>query len=157
MIKNVILVALIAAASLWGMCQGYLNPLTSKRIASEVIASLSIIFGLSAAVTAIVGAKGVTTSGVTNDPALQDAVRARVERDNERVLWRLKWLHYLTLVTIILGIFFLAIYDEATVTSLPKLVSSVFVFCTIVALLFSLLLPKLLMDLVRRNSFLRKE
>lgn len=154
---NALLFLIIGAVALAAAYYGYLSPGSFETAARTAVSSLSIIFGLSAAISSLVHINGNASLRVSSDPATSARIDEKLTSDDDRTLCRLRLLHLVTLVSIMFGLVYLVAVNDAPCAIFTKLITGAFVFGTSVALMSTLFLPSLLIAMVKRNAYVRSK
>ncbi len=149
--KNLLTVITAVLLSLSTGSFAYFNPTAIEPAASPAISALSVIFGLSIAVSSIALASHNLQPPLGNDPSTNNTKRDRQKADDQRTLTRQKYLTWLALLALILGLIFLVAFKKAPCAILTRIIAATFSFMTSTALMFSLRLPGLLSSIALRN------
>lgn len=145
---------------LLGVCAGtyaFYSPENIEGASRSAISALSIIFGLSTAVSSLLTSNKTEDVSSSNDPHLAKLQNEQAQRDDDRTLSRQKALHLITIASIILGIVYLVAVADSPCGIATKLLAFSFAFGATISLLSTMFLPSLLTLLVRRNAFLKKQ
>lgn len=143
---------------LLGVCAGtyaFLSPENIQGASRSAISALSIIFGLSTAVSSMLMSSRNYAASTSKDPHLAKSQDEQAQRDDNRTLTRQKALHLITIATIILGIIYLVAVEAAPCGTATRVFAFLFSCGAIVCLLSTMFLPSLLTLLIRRNAFLK--
>lgn len=140
--------------SLWVAVFACNNPGIIAPASNAAISALSIIFGLSIAVSALPVHRGDLASRLSNDPAMGKNLARKVENDNVRTLFRQKQLTWLALMSIVSGLVYLVIFKHNPDGGITKIIAAAFSGLTSATLLFTLFLPGLLSTLGIRNAYI---
>ena len=136
---------------------GYSSPCSFQTSAQTAVSSLSIIFGLSVAISSLLHINAGAAGRTSNDPATSASIDHKLASDDDRTLRRLMFLHVITLCSILLGLVYLVAIHDAPSAIITKAVTSAFVFCTAFTLLSTLFLPSLLVQMVKRNTYIKSK
>lgn len=152
------MILFIAVFTLGG-CAGlyaYFAPENIEAASRSTISALSIIFGLSTAVSSLLSSHTVLKGSSSNDPHLAAQQKIKALKDDDRTLVRQKWLHLLTLGSIIFGIVYLVAIKDSPCALATRVVAFAFASGASISLLSTLLLPSLLTSLIKRNTYLQR-
>lgn len=148
------------AILLLGCCVGvyaFFSPANLESASSSAIAALSIIFGLSTAVSALLTSHTGEVSSSSNDPHLAAHQKDQIAKDDDRTLFRQKILHLVTLASIILGLLYLVALKDSPNGLITKILALGFASSATVSLLSTMFLPSLLTSLIKRNAYLQNK
>lgn len=134
----------------------YSFPQSIKDASRPAITALSIIFGLSTAISSVVGATLSDKHTSSNDPALAASQRIKARTDDNRTLSRLTILYQITLLTIITGIIYLVASDDSNCSQSTRILAFLFAAGMTVSLFSALFLPGLLTSTIKRNKYLQR-
>ncbi|MEP3784134.1 hypothetical protein [Ascidiaceihabitans sp.] len=154
---NAAFVLLILIAACGAATYGFRSPASFESAARTAISSLSIIFGLSAAISSLIQSNGSASGQVSNDPVVAKKISGKLVADDNRTLVRQRALHFSTLISVILGLVYLVAVKDAPCAIVTRWITAAFVFGTSVSLLSTLVLPNLLISLVKRNAHLQSK
>lgn len=148
------------AILIFGVCTGayaFQFPENIESASRSAIAALSIIFGLSTAVSSLLASHLSAEFSSSNDPDLAAQQKEQARKDDNRTLSRQKALHLTALASIILGIAYLVAVKDSPSALVTKLLAFLFASGAMVSLLSTMFLPSLLTSLVRRNAYLQRQ
>lgn len=131
---------------------GFWSPSSFENAARTAVSSLSIIFGLTAAMSSLLHVNQKKPESLSNDPASAERLGDQLDFDDNRTLLRQSALHIIALLTILLGLAYLVMLKEAPSSMVTKIVAAAFGFGTTLSLLSALFLPRLLAVLIKRNA-----
>lgn len=134
----------------------YFSPRNIENASSSAIAALSIIFGLSTAVSSLLSSQLGLMGKFSNDPHLAERQKEKLLKDDSRTLFRQKMLHILTLVSVISGILYLVAIKDSPCSLITRGLAFTFASSATVSLLSTLFLPNLLTSLIARNAYLTR-
>jgi len=149
--KNMALFVIYVAVSLVGATIGLLHPKAILAATDTAIASLSILSGLSLAVSSLAGGVGRLGRNQPNDPVLEENLSAKVAQDNSNISLRQSYLIKTFLAAILLGLSFKVSYEMSSDSNTTIWLSALFSFCATFSLLAAFHLPRLLSALHHRN------
>lgn len=153
--SNAAFVLLILIAASGAATYGFRSPTSFEAAARTAISSLSIIFGLSAAISSLIQSNASSSGAISNDPVVARRVTDKMVSDDHRTLRRQRLLHYATLISVILGLVYLVAIKDAPCATITRWITAAFVFGTSISLLSTLVLPNLLISLVKRNAHIQ--
>lgn len=142
-----------------GGCAGlyaYISPENIEGASRSAISALSIIFGLSTAVSSLLSSHTVSKGSSSNDPHLAAQQKAKALKDDDRTLFRQKMLHLLTLGSIILGIVYLVAIKDSPCALTTRILAFAFASGATISLLSTMFLPNLLTSLIKRNAYFQR-
>jgi hypothetical protein len=142
----------VLACSMAAAVYGLFNPDAVMPAATNAIAALSIIFGLSAAVSSLLIAGQVSPRQISNDPTVAKRVSDRLKRHDHRTIDRLKYMQTGALVAVVLGIAYQVAATDARSPSVTSVLAAGFAFAATFSLLFATALPSLFSHLQKRND-----
>lgn len=148
------------AIALLGGCAGlyaFLSPENIEGASRSAISALSIIFGLSTAVSAMLTSHSNIMASSSNDPHLAAKQKEQALKDDTRTLSRQRALHLVTLSSIILGVVYLVALKDSPCALATRILAFMFAGGATVSLLSTMFLPNLLASLVRRNAYLQRQ
>lgn len=155
-IRPILLFGVIIALGLLAGGYAYSFPENIEGASRSAISALSIIFGLSTAVSSLLSSHNTLKGASSNDPHLAAQQRAKALKDDNKTLFRQKLLHLLTLGSIIIGIVYLVALEDSQCSVITKLIAFVFACGATISLLSTLFLPSLLTSLIKRNAYLQR-
>lgn len=132
-------------------------PAKIEPATNAMITSLSIIFGLSVAITSMAIPASTASKKLSNDPIVAKRQADKRQNDDKRTLTRQKLLTWAALAAVLLGIMFLVAFETSPCATITRLIAAAFTSTAACALLFTLFLPNLLTSLVRRNAYLQSK
>lgn len=147
--------AIIALSGCAGL-YAYFSPENIEGASRSAISALSIIFGLSTAVSSLLSSHTGLKGSSSNDPHLATQQKARALKDDDRTLVRQKRLHLLTLGSIILGIVYLVAISDSPCALTTRILAFAFASGATISLLSTMFLPSLLTSLIKRNAYLQR-
>ena len=154
---NIIAFILILICASLAALYGFRSPASFENAARTAVSSLSIIFGLTAAMSSLLHVNNKRPGNLSNDPKVAERIGAQLVHDDNRSLLRQGALHITALLSIILGLVYLVALKDAPNSVVTKSITAAFVFGTTVSLLSTLFLPKLLTTLVKRNAHIHSK
>ena len=117
---------------------------------------MSIIFGLSAAVSSLLIAGQLQPKQISNDPHVAQRLSERSNKDDLTTLSRLKYLQSLTLLSVLVGLFYQVTLQDGRAELLCSISAAAFAWSAVFCLLYSLALPALFGRMQARNSVLKR-
>lgn len=152
---NVVAFSLILAGAAFAACYGFKSPSSYKDAAGVAVSALSIIFGLTAAISSLLHLKLHSPSSLSNDPENAKKIGKQLGFDDDRTLLRQGALHVTALISIMTGLAYLVAIKEAPCALFTRIVAASFAFGTTISLLSSLFLPRLFAALIKRNAYIQ--
>lgn len=132
----------------------YFHPSHIETAGRAAISSLSIIFGLSTAVTSLLAVPVENPADLHNDPHLAKQIQAKIERDNRRTLNRQNAINTLAILSIVFGLVYLTANSYDGCSTATRFTAALFAASSTLCLLSALMLPHLLKTLFQRNTYL---
>lgn len=151
---NTLFFAVVATLACASAVYAYFHPDHIAVASQTAISALSIIFGLSTAITSILVTPNQTAAGLPSDPDLAKRILSRVAHDNDKTLKRQTYLNSAAIVAVIVGLIYLVAHSAQCTGQVTRLAAALFAFMSTVCLSYALLLPRLLKSLFQRNSYL---
>lgn len=155
-LKNATTSFLFVALAVFAGVFAYSSPGAVEAAASPAISALSVIFGLSIAISTLALSSQGSAAPLTNDPLITRQMQEKISGDNNRTLTRQKSLTWTALAALMLGLVFLASFEKAPYSTPTRLIAALFTTSSSAALLFTLHLPNLLSLLALRNGHLSR-
>jgi hypothetical protein len=153
--RNFLLSLLILIVAVSCAIWGYANPDSIQRVAAYAISALTIVFALSTLVpTLLFSFLGQVEHH--NEPSLVAQQISTARNDDKRTISRLRWLNFITLLTVIVGLMFIASWDDECFHLFSRILAGIFSGGSVVVFLFSLFLPSLIQQLVLRGAYFRR-
>lgn len=149
---NLFLTLMIGAAALGAAVYAFNYPTVIEPAANAAIASLSIVFGLSTAISSLASMNPSELSYLSRDQSVKGMQIATIIRDNQRTISRQKALNWSALTSVCLGLVYLVSVYVCVECLLAKIVAAAFTGLSFATLLFAFFLPALLSALIKRNS-----
>lgn len=150
---NVVAFSLMLVGAAFAAWYGFQSPSSYKDAAGVAVSSLSIIFGLTAAISSLLHVKLQSPSSLSNDPENAKKMGEHLSFDDDRTLLRQGALHVTALVSIMTGLAYLVAIKEAPCALFTRIVTAGFAFGTTISLLSTLFLPRLFAALIKRNTY----
>ena len=132
---------------------GFVSPNSFEDAARTAVSSLSIIFGLTAAMSSLLHVRQKNAGSLSNDPATAERLGDQLDFDDNRTILRQSILHVAALLTILLGLAYLVVLKDAPHSLVTKVIAAAFGFGTTLSLMSALFLPRLLAVLIKRNAY----
>lgn len=155
-IRNMVAFIAILLLGILAGAYSFNFPENIEGAARSAIAALSIIFGLSTAISSLLTSYSTDVSSYSNDPHLAARQKEKAEDDDGRTLSRQMVLYLVTISSIVLGIVFLVAVKDAPHSMITKVIASLFSGGVTVSLLSTMFLPSLLASLIRRNAYFER-
>lgn len=152
----VLLFGVIIAFGVFAGIYAYSFPENIEGASRSAISALSIIFGLSTAVSSLLSSHNALKGSSSNDPHLAAQQRAKALKDDNKTLFRQKLLHVFTLGSIIIGIVYLVAVKDSQCSVITRIIAFAFASGATISLLSTLFLPSLLTSLIKRNAYFQR-
>lgn len=157
---TVIRMLIFCAIILLSICAGiyaFLSPQNIEEASRSAISAMSIIFGLSTAVSSMLTSHSSDLSSYSNDPHLAATQKKHAIKDDNMTRARQRALHLAALSSIIMGIAYLVAVKDSPCAFITRILAFMFSIATTISLFSTMLLPDLLMSLVKRNAYLQRK
>ena len=132
-------------------------PQNIENASEATITALSIIFGVSSAISSVLTAAAFNSSKISHDPHLSETQKKRLERDDDRTLARQTILNVTAFASIVLGIAYLVSFKADPISLVTKSLAGTFSFGATISLLFALYLPILHRAALRRSIYISRK
>jgi hypothetical protein len=133
---------------------GYNFPIVVQGVAEIIITSLSIIFGLSLALVAMVSANIIVSSDKVPKDEVRQLIKRDITSDNLLILDRQKYAVLVFLAAIVSGILHLAVVDLFSVERPAKISAAIFLSLSSFSFSIACRLPFTIAAIARRNFYL---
>lgn len=153
---NLLYAILVATLSAGAGLFAFNNHCSLEPAARSAISALSIIFGLSTAVSTLLSAREGRPEGSFGDPSVEKSVKRDFETGQRQARHRQAWLNVAALLSIIAGLIYLVLLDSHQATPAPQAAAVIFAVLSSATLLFTLRMPGLMLRIAERNEFFER-
>lgn len=133
----------------------YSSPSTILAVASTIVTSISIIFGLSLSLITLASNQVTVSDNVVPRAETRRGIEADIEWENERTIFRQKLSVATLLLTVVLGIVFMALADFSPNSRWYFSVGAAFSFFATLSMAIAFALPFSISATIRRDSYFR--
>jgi hypothetical protein len=152
-IWNLIILFIVMIVALAIGVFAYNSPKTIMVVADTIITSISIIFGLSLSLITLASGHVKVSEGAVPRAETRRGIEIDLEWENSRTILRQKLSVIVLILSIVLGIVFIALSDFAPNSIVFFLTGAVFSFFTTLSFAISFILPFSISNTIRRNRY----
>lgn len=142
---NLIYAVLISVLATGAGFFAFQNPHSLESASRSSISALSIIFGLSTAVSTLLSAREGRPDSTYGDPSLEKSIKRSFVQGQRQARQRQSWLNTAALLSIISGLIYQVVLSSHTQLIVLQVIATVFAALTSATLLFTLRMPGLML------------
>ncbi len=133
----------------------YFSPKTILVVASTVVTSISIIFGLSLSLITLASGQVKVSKDAVPRAETRRGIENDIEWENDRTIFRQKISVFVLMLSVVLGIVFIGLAELSPSSVVYSSVGAVFSFFTTLSFAISFVLPFSISNTIRRDRYFR--